>query len=42
MEGVFGLFAVEDLLDGEDLDARVAGTVGGLVEPGFGFFSRLF
>ena len=23
VEGVFGLFAVEDLLDGEDLDARV-------------------
>ena len=26
--GVFGLFAVEDLLDGEDLDARVGGAVG--------------
>ena len=29
VEGVFGLLAVEDLLDGEDLELWVGGAVGG-------------
>ena len=40
VERVFGLFAVEDLLDCQDLDARVAGAVGGFVESGFGGFAE--
>ena len=36
VERVFGLLSVEQLLDGEDLNSRVAGSVGGLVEAGFG------
>lgn len=28
VERVFGLFAVEELLDGQDLEAWVAGSVG--------------
>ena len=38
VEGVFGLLAVENLLDGEDLEARVGGAVGGFVEASFGGF----
>ena len=38
MEGVFGLLAVENLLDGEDLEARVGGAVGGFVKASFGGF----
>lgn len=30
VERAFGLFAVEDLLDGENLNARIAGTIGDL------------
>lgn len=35
MERVFGLLAVENLLNGEDLQSRVAGAVRGFVESGF-------
>ena len=38
VEGVFGLLAVENLLDGEDLEARVGGAVGGFVEASFSGF----
>ena len=38
VKGVFGLFAVENLLDGEDLQLGVGGAVGGFVESGFGGF----
>ena len=38
MEGVLRLAAVEDLLDGEDLQAGVCCAVRGLVEAGFGGF----
>ena len=39
MERVVRLFAVENLLDGEDLQARVGAAVGGFVESGFGGFA---
>jgi hypothetical protein len=38
VEGVFGLLAVQDLLDGEDLQPGVGGAVGGFIEAGFGGF----
>jgi len=38
VEGVLRLAAVEDLLDGEDLQAGVCCAVRGLVEAGFGGF----
>ena len=38
MEGVLGLASVQDLLDGEDLEAGIRGAVGGFVEAGFGGF----
>ena len=41
MGGVLGLFAVEDLLDGEDLEARPLAAVRGAVEAGFGGFGML-
>ena len=31
-----GLLSVEELLYGQDLDSRIAGSVGGFVETGFG------
>jgi hypothetical protein len=43
VEWVLGLLSVEELLDGQDLQARVAGAVGGFVEAGFGgFFEHWF
>ena len=36
VKGVFGLFAVENLLDGEDLQLGVGGAVGGFVKSGLG------
>jgi len=36
MEGVLGLASVQDLLDGEDLEAGIRGAVGRLLEAGFG------
>jgi len=36
VEGLFGLLAVKNLLNGEDLQARVGGAVGGFVQAGFG------
>ena len=36
--GVLGLAAVENLLDGEDLEAGISAAVGRFVEPGLGGF----
>ncbi len=33
-----GLLSVEELLDGQDLESRIACAVGGFVEAGFGGF----
>ena len=43
MERVFGLAAIENLLDGQDLQLGIGGAVGGFVESGFGglFHHRL-
>src|ERR1035437_4547965 len=38
VERVRRLAAVQNLLDGEDLQLRVGGAVGRFVEPGFGSF----
>ena len=40
VEGVGGLLAVQNLLDGEDLEAWVGGAVGGFVESGLGGFTE--
>ncbi len=40
MGGIVGLLAVENLLDGEDLQAGLGAAVGGFVEAGFGGFAQ--
>ena len=37
---ILGLLAVENLLDGEDLQAGIGAAVGGFVEAGFGGFAE--
>ena len=36
MGWIIGLLAVENLMDSENLQARVGAAVGGLIESGFG------
>jgi hypothetical protein len=40
MERILRLLAVENLLDGEDLQAGICGIVGGFVEASFGGFAE--
>jgi hypothetical protein len=40
VRGVFDLFAAEQFFDGEDLNARIAGAVAGLVEAGLDGFAQ--